>query len=116
MTRFPWKMHRKYGKISQKESIKGTKSLNSLYVQTLPYVPGTLCNEIQERMAANTIYTMGCTCRMGLYGNIVIRFRYDDDLTNRETVEAFIRQAGVALQRRYPKRRNSGRRKNGSKC
>ena len=44
---------------------------------------------------------MGCTCRKGIYGNISLRFQHEDDLTNQETVEAFVRQAGVALQRRY---------------
>ncbi len=40
---------------------------------------------------------------MGLYGNISLHFRHENDVTNRETVEAFVRQAGVALQRRHLK-------------
>jgi PAS domain S-box-containing protein len=90
-----------WGDLAKGNLVKGTKSLGSLYVQMYRVFPEQLCNEVQERMAANTTYTMGCTCRMGIYGNIGIRFRHDDDLTSRETVEAFIRQAGVALQRRY---------------
>jgi PAS domain S-box-containing protein len=73
----------------------------SLYVQTYRMYPEDLCNEIEERIALKKAYTMGCTCRKGIYGNISVRFQHDDDLTNRETVEAFIRQAGVALQRRH---------------
>ena len=49
------------------------KSPKSLYVQTFRMFPEQLCNEVQERMAANTTYTMGCSCRMGIYGNIGIR-------------------------------------------
>jgi GAF domain-containing protein len=44
---------------------------------------------------------MGCSCRGGLYGAVALRFREGDVMENRPTVEAFIRQAGVALQRRY---------------
>jgi PAS domain S-box-containing protein len=75
----------------------------SLYVQTYRMFPEDICNEVQERMSAGKCYGMGCMCRMGIYGNIAIRYRFDDDLENRETVEAFVRQAGVALQRRYLK-------------
>ena len=38
---------------------------------------------------------------MGIYGNIALLYRYENDIQNRETLEAFVRQAGVALQRRY---------------
>jgi PAS domain-containing protein len=73
----------------------------SLYVQAYRMIPEEICNEIEERISLKKAYTMGCTCRKGIYGNITVRFQHDDDLTNRETVEAFARQAGVALQRRY---------------
>ena len=76
---------------------------DSFYEQTYHMFPEHICNEVQERMSAGKSYAMGCLCRMGVYGNIAIRYRFDDDLKNRETVEAFVRQAGVALQRRYMK-------------
>jgi len=87
-----------WGDISKGILVKGPESL---YVQTYRMFPEHLCNEIQERLSAGKSYAMGCTCRMGIYGNISLRYRYDDDLKNRETVEAFVRQAGVALQRRH---------------
>lgn len=80
--------------------VRGTYSV---YVQLYRMFPESLCNEIEERLSMKKSYAMGCTCRKGLYGNIGVRFRHGNDLTNRETVEAFVRQAGVALQRRYLK-------------
>ncbi len=73
----------------------------SLYVQTYRMIPEPLCNEIEKSISLKKFYAMGCTCRKGIYGNISLRFQHEDDLTNQETVEAFVRQAGVALQRRY---------------
>jgi PAS domain-containing protein len=81
--------------------VKCEGEMKSLYIQTYRMFPEHLCNELQERMKENAIYSMGCTCRMGVYGNLALRFRHNHDMTNRETVEAFVRQAGVALQRRY---------------
>jgi len=75
--------------------------MNSLYEQTYHVLPEHVCSEIEKQLKQHTAYAMGCTCRLGLYGNIMIRFRENDDLTNRETVEAFVRQAGIALQRRH---------------
>jgi hypothetical protein len=63
--------------------------------------PKDICNKIERDLDLKTTYIMGCTCRMGIYGNLTFRFRHSDDLTNRETLEAFIRHAGIALQRRY---------------
>ena len=81
--------------------VKCEGSAKSLYTQTYRMFPEDLCNEIQGRLDENAVYTIGCTCRMGIYGNLTLRFRHTDDLTNRETLEAFVRQAGVALQRRH---------------
>lgn len=80
--------------------VRGTYSL---YVQTYRAFPEHLCNEVEERLPIKKSYAMGCTCRKGLYGNISLHFRHENDVTNRETVEAFVRQAGVALQRRHLK-------------
>jgi PAS domain S-box-containing protein len=73
-----------------------------LYRQVYQVVPEHICNEVEERMGlGKRSYAMGCTCRMGIYGNIALLYRYENDIQNRETLEAFVRQAGVALQRRY---------------
>lgn len=87
--------------LSQGTIVKCEGKMKSLYIQTYRMFPEEFCNELQERLKENSIYSMGCTCRMGIYGNLALRFRHKHDLTNRETVEAFVRQAGVALQRRY---------------
>jgi len=78
-----------------------TTRMKSLYEQTYHVLPEQVCNEIEDQLKQNAAYAMGCTCRSGLYGNIMIRFRENDDLTNRDTIVAFVRQAGVALQRRH---------------
>lgn len=74
----------------------------SLYQQVYQAVPEEDCKEVEKRMGlGNKSYAMGCTCRMGIYGNIALLYRQEKDVQNRETIEAFVRQAGVALQRRY---------------
>jgi len=81
------------------------KGPGDLFYQTYRMFPEQMCNEMQERLSIGNTYAMGCTCRMGLYGNISLWYIDDDDIGNRETVEAFIRQAGVALQRRHLRER-----------
>jgi PAS domain-containing protein len=72
-----------------------------LYVQLFRKYPEDLCDRIQEELSLGKNYGMGCVCRGGLYGSVTIRLRKGADLRNRETIEAFVRQAGVALQRRH---------------
>ena len=74
----------------------------NLYQQVYQAVPEEDCKEVEKRMGlGKRSYAMGCTCRMGIYGNIALLYRREKDVQNRETVEAFVRQAGVALQRRH---------------
>jgi hypothetical protein len=83
---------------------KGTliQGPQSLYQQVYQAVPEEDCKEVEKRMGlGNRSYAMGCTCRMGIYGNIALLYRQEKDVQNRETIEAFVRQAGVALQRRH---------------
>jgi len=87
-----------WGDIAKGALVQGPESL---YVQTFRMFPEQICNEIQERISMGKSYAMSCMCRMGIYGGIALRYRFSDDVQNRETVEAFIRQAGVALQRRH---------------
>jgi hypothetical protein len=72
-----------------------------LYVETYRMFPEEICDLIDERYSLGRDFTMGCVCRDGLYGNVTIRLKKGQELPNRKTIEAFIRQAGVALQRRY---------------
>ena len=79
--------------------VRGTYSL---YVQAYRAFPGHLCNEVEERLPIKKSYAMGCTCRMGLYGNISLHLRHENDVTNGRPSK-HTPQAGVALQRRHLK-------------
>jgi PAS domain S-box-containing protein len=72
-----------------------------LYIQLYRMYPEDLCDRLQERLSLGRNYGMGCVCRGGLYGAVTIRLRKGGGLRSRETIEAFIRQSGVALQRRH---------------
>jgi PAS domain-containing protein len=72
-----------------------------LYIQLYKMFPEDVCDRLQEQLSLGRNYGMGCVCRGGLYGAVTIRLRKGAELRNRETIEAFIRQAGVALQRRH---------------
>ncbi|MEI6292510.1 MAG: PAS domain-containing protein [Methanomicrobiales archaeon] len=74
---------------------------STFFAQAYRALPEHICNTMQERLNLTKGYAMGCTCRGGLFGNIAIRYRNNDDVRNWETIEAFVRQAGVALQRRH---------------
>jgi PAS domain S-box-containing protein len=76
-----------------------------LYIQAYRMLPEVLCDAVQERLSLGKNYGMGCVCRGGLYGNVSIRLKKGKELQNRETIEAFVRQAGVALQRRHIRER-----------
>jgi PAS domain-containing protein len=80
----------------------------SFYIQAYKMYPKEFCDEIQERLRLGKCYVMGCTCRGGLYGNIAIRLRKGEELRNPETVEAFVKQAGIALQKRYLREKQRG--------
>jgi PAS domain S-box-containing protein len=73
---------------------------NRLYIQLFKMYPEEVCDRIQEELSLGRNYAMGCVCRGGLYGAVDIRLRKGTELRDKETIEAFIRQAGVALQRR----------------
>lgn len=79
----------------------GGDSPEGLYLQMFRCCPMNLCEEVCSLFPIGKFYVMGCTCRGGLYGNVLIRFRKGAELKNKETIEAFIRQAGVTLQRRH---------------
>jgi len=82
---------------------KGTliEGPESVYVQAYRFIPEEVCNKFQVKTSVKKNYAMGCTCRGGLYGNVTLRYRKENDIENGETVTAFIRQAGIALQRRH---------------
>jgi len=77
----------------------------SAYTQVFYHFPEDLCNKFQHETKMKKHYTIGCTCRGGLYGDVALRYRVGDDIENAETVFAFVRQAGIALQRRHIKKK-----------
>ncbi|MDD1715540.1 MAG: hypothetical protein LUQ01_00930 [Methanolinea sp.] len=76
-----------------------------LYEQMLGMYPKDLCDRIQERLSLGSYYTVGCNCRGGLYGCVVILLKKGAELAYRDTVQAFVRQAGVSLQRKHMRER-----------
>ncbi|HVP95257.1 MAG TPA: PAS domain-containing protein [Methanoregulaceae archaeon] len=75
----------------------------SFYDLTFRSLPESWCNEIQKNLSLDKNYTIGCACRGGVFGNVTLILRKGDEIENQPTLEAFVRQAGVALQRRYIK-------------
>ncbi|HVP24813.1 MAG TPA: PAS domain-containing protein [Methanomicrobiales archaeon] len=73
----------------------------SLYELAFRSLPEPICKEIDEKVRLERNYVMGCTCRGGLFGAVVLRLRRGDMLENMATVQAFVKQAGVALQRKH---------------
>jgi len=74
---------------------------DSLYNQTNMRSKKDPGDHVQENLSPGACYTMGFVCQGGLYGNVTIRLRNPDDLQNLETIETFVKQLGIALQRRY---------------
>ncbi len=76
------------------------EGVTSIYFCFFGSVPEEVCDNIERRLDIGKYYTMGFNCRDGLYGCVTIAARNGADLANRELIEAFIRQASVALLRR----------------
>ena len=72
-----------------------------MYVEVYRQLPEEFCDQVDARLGLGRFYFMGCVCRGGLFGNVGIRLKKGSELRNQLTIEAFIRQAGVALQRRH---------------
>lgn len=81
-----------------KKSLVEAPKLYYLFFQQLPE---PLTDSIEDHLSLGKGYTMGCTCRNGLYGDVIIKLKKGFELTHKETIEAFLNQAALALQRRY---------------
>jgi PAS domain S-box-containing protein len=81
------------------------ETVTSLYQGLLMMVPKEICDRIEERFDIGRFLTMGFTCRDGLYGALTIAVRKGGELAPRDLVEAFVRQASVALLRQHARRR-----------
>jgi PAS domain S-box-containing protein len=62
--------------------------------------PENICRDFESLIDIGRIYGIGFTWKGRLYGNAVIIRRDDTEISNRATIEAFIGQISVALQRR----------------
>ncbi len=79
--------------------------ITSLYQSLFKALPEEACNRIEERTDAGKYYSMGFNCRDGLYGVLTIVVRKGGELARRGLIEAFVRQASVALLRQHVRAR-----------
>ncbi len=73
-----------------------------LYEILLRTVPKSVCVSIEKLINIGKIYTIGLTKWEHLFGTVVIILQKDkQDLENKGIIEAFIKQASMAIQKRY---------------
>ena len=79
----------------------------SMYYGTMQTLPEEACRRIEERLDLGRYYSMGFTCREGLYGVLTITVRKGRELEpeQRELIEVFVRQTSVALLRHHSRAR-----------
>ncbi|MEN6518204.1 MAG: ATP-binding protein [Methanospirillum sp.] len=77
----------------------------SMYYGLFRSLSEDACNRIEGRLDIGKYYSMGFNCRDGLYGAITIAVRKGSELGNRDLIEAFVRQASVALLRQHVRTR-----------
>jgi PAS domain S-box-containing protein len=82
--------------------VEGATSMYYGFNGLLPEEP---CNRIDERFDIGRYYSMGFNCRDGLYGVLTIGVRKGGELGHRALLEAFVRQASVALLRHHVRTR-----------
>jgi len=76
------------------------KMEGGLYESTARQIPREICVQLEEMMGVGDIYVMGFTQSGQLFGHVVVITRRQAELTDVETLETFLNQASVALQRR----------------
>jgi len=81
---------------------KGTlfKINSKRYRYSFPNFSLQTFKEVQKLLNINIIYYIGLTIENHLFGNIVIVTKNNDTIENKETIEAFARQASLALFRK----------------
>ncbi|MEN6342336.1 MAG: ATP-binding protein [Methanospirillum sp.] len=79
--------------------------ITSVYQGCFKILPEDACNRIEQRADLGRYHSMGFNCRDGLYGVLTIGLRKGAELAHRELIEAFIRQASVALLRHHVRAR-----------
>jgi hypothetical protein len=77
-----------------------------LYGISLKTFPKTVCNPLEKLFNIKRIYTIGFTKESKLFGTAVIFFKEGaGELKNKQTIETFIKQASIAIQRRQAEER-----------
>jgi PAS domain S-box-containing protein len=71
-----------------------------IYELLLGESPKAACDALEKLAGIGEIFVMGFASKGDLYGNAIIIMPEGSRLGNRDVVETFLRQAGVALQRR----------------
>jgi hypothetical protein len=72
-----------------------------LYYLFFEQIPEPVTDAVEENLSLGKGYTMGCVCRGGVFGDVIVKLKKGSDLTHKETIEAFLSQAALALQRRH---------------
>jgi hypothetical protein len=83
--------------VSRKCLTPGPARLYDLFFRT---VPEKVCLGIEDLITWGGCYAMGVVCRGEIFGSIVLIVQKGKTLENKETIEAFISQAGFALLHR----------------
>jgi PAS domain S-box-containing protein len=81
---------------SQKNLVRGP-DLYNLFFQV---VPKDICDRVASDLNFGQCYVMGFSHRGEIFGNIGIQLKKGMELINKETIEAFVGQASVALLKR----------------
>jgi len=77
-----------------------------LYGVFLKTVPKAVCNSLEKLLNIKKIYGVGFTKENKLFGTAVIFFKESaGELKNKQTIETFIKQASIAIQRRQAEER-----------
>lgn len=71
----------------------------SLYQVIFKKIPQHLCTALEKLVHLKKIYTIGFVKEKNLLGTALIFHTKDGSLKNQETIEAFIKQASIVLQR-----------------
>jgi PAS domain S-box-containing protein len=71
-----------------------------IYELFLGELPKAACDALEKLAGIGDIFAMGFASKGDLYGNAIIIMPEGSQLSNRDVVETFLRQAGVALQRK----------------
>jgi PAS domain S-box-containing protein len=86
---------------SQLATGKLTKGPPGLYELSFGKIPAGLCRKIEDLLSLGDTYGIGFACKGELFGSaIIITRRGSSGLKGQDTIETFIHQAAVALQRR----------------